>query len=406
MGLSNTTGNTPPEQDRAWLKSLGIGWHPRGGWCRKFPGDANRTYFGHVTPAEAIAAHNREELRRQQGQQAEQRASNLTVREAVNLFLNHLDAELAGGKIGPSQRARYGREIDHFVRGVGRNRRLGDFCRITAPDLFGKLRNAALDRGVFAGEKHVVLVRAFLDWCSRRRFIPAPFYADAFDAPGIKEKRAARKDARRGKGLAYWQPAEVREIVDAARADPHFHAQILLVLNGGMGATDLSHLEDGDIDWQRQCIHTERSKTLVPRVVPLWDITVEAMRASRAVRAKPADPQYARRFFLTLHGKPLVIEQMGDDGISTARTDSVKNKFYRLLSRPALRHLKRHRGGFYSLRSVFATPSLGHGQDRNLEAVILGQQFDRPILEYYVRDDQRAKLRAIVDFVRHQIWPQ
>jgi len=54
---------------------------------------------------------------------------------------------------------------------------------------------------------------------------------------------------------------------------------------------------------------------------------------------------------------------------------------------------------------VFVTASMGHGQDRNLEAVVLGQQFDRPILEFYLRGDLRDKLRGVVDHVYRQVWP-
>jgi hypothetical protein len=47
----------------------------------------------------------------------------------------------------------------------------------------------------------------------------------------------------------------------------------------------------------------------------------------------------------------------------------------------------------------------GHGQDRNLDAIIRGQEFDREILQFYMRGDNRPKLVAIVEPVRQQIWP-
>jgi integrase len=422
---SNTGSNTgrpnysPTDTERDRLKAEHrIGWHPRGGWCRKFPGDLNRTYFGRVPPADAVRACVQEEDRRRRGEQAEARITSLTVREALNFFLNHLDEQHTAGKIGDVQRASYGDELDRFVNQVGKTRRLSDFTKLTAPEaLFAPLRATAIARGVFAAEKHIVQVRTFLEWCSTvRRFMPAPFYADAFDAPGEREKRAAKRAERKAKGVAYWKPEEVREIVAGAEGlDPHFHAQTLLVLNGGLGATDLALLDEADVDWDRRCIHTERSKTLVPRVVPLWDVTIDAMKASRALRAEPKDPAHANRFFLTKAGRPLVVTGLVEGRKRVSATDSIRNKFYKLMNggerkrwkAPAVRlkHLKRHRGGFYTLRSVFTTLSMGHGQDRNLEAVILGQQFDRPILEFYIRDDQREKLVGIVEHVRRQIWP-
>lgn len=402
-----------------------IGWHPSGGWCRKFKGDSNRTYFGRVDAVEAIRRNNLEEDRRKRRatseKDAEQSLSRLTIKQASDIYLTHLDGKLEAGKIGIAQRARYGAALHFLANGPGgvetwhirKTDRLSDFCKLTAPEnIFSPLRKALMAKGIFSAEKRIIQIRTFLDWCSTvRRYIPAPFYADAFDPPTDKEKRTLVKSIRRQKGAPFWQPAEVRQIVDAAKGNVHRYAQILLMLNGGMGATDLSYLEDADIDWERRCIHTDRSKTLVPRVVPLWDITIKAMRASRDKRPSAEKPEWGSRFFLTKHGQPLVVEYLGEKSKSFSRSDSLKNWFYQVVrgskARPGtirLPHLKRHHAGIYTLRSVFATLSMGHGQDSNLEAIILGQQFDRPIMEFYIRDDQREKLIRIVDHVRNQIW--
>jgi len=420
----STTPVTPTAAEIVFMRESGLHWHKRGGWARKFPGDRNRTYFGRVSPGEALKLHAAEELRRQKGE-PELAPNNLSIGQAVNLFLASLDQRYADGTIGASQRARYGQEMEFLVSAkskdgntiIGRHRRLSDFCQLYAPDtLFRPLRAAAVARGIIAGEKSIVQIRTFFDWCSTvRRFIPPAFFADAFDAPGEREKRIARKSERKARGTAYWTPEQVREIIEAARAtNVHRYAQVLLTLNSGMGATDLSNLEDVDIDWGRCCIQTDRSKTMVPRVVPLWDITVEAMRRSRAARPIPADAKWADRFFLTSRGRPLV-EDLGMDEKRKRhrRTDSLKNWFYRLLNAPdrvhwknkavRLRHLKRWRGGWYTLRAVFATLARGHAGDPNLDAIVMGQKLDRAILEGYLRGDVLQKLLPVVNHVRSQL---
>jgi integrase len=254
--------------------------------------------------------------------------------------------------------------------------------------------------------------------------MPAPFYADAFSPPSLKEKQRHIKSERRERGergTARWTTAEVREIVQAASEDVHRYAQVLLMLNGGMGATDLSNLRDSEINWDTKIIDTDRSKTQVPRIVPLWDKTIAAMKISRANRAAPADKKFADRFFLTPHGQPLVIEQFaeGDEKrIKVKRTDALKNWFYQLLNgsqrekwkKKAIRlpHLKVHGGGVYTLRSVFVNLSTGHGQgqDENLVASILGWKTSNEIMQWYLRGDNSAKQRAIVEHVRKQIWPE
>lgn len=402
---------------------FGIGWHPTGGWCKRLPGERNRTYFGKVPAAEAVRALHRLEERQKTGAMAdaaaEARMLVLTVGEAVNAFLNHADREHAKGKMSDVHRASYGDELARLVEAVGKGTKLADLCKMTAPDkVFRPLRESAVKRGIFAAEKHVVQVRTFFDWCSRvRRFCPPPFYADAFDPPNEKEKRAVKKAERRKKGVASWTPAEVREIVAAAKSvDVHRYAWVLLMLNGGMGATDLSWLEDADVDWERGCIHTERSKTMVPRVVPLWEETVAAMKASRAARGQPADPTLATRYFLTPKGRPLVTGGLSDDRRKTRGTDAVRNFFYHLLNPPKgergkkgrprlpdLSKLKRHRAGAYTLRSVFASLSLGQSPD--LVAVILGHGFQNQSVESYVRGELFDKLRHVTDSVHDQLWP-
>lgn len=428
MTSSNTESNTKPDPEllERMRREHHIGWHPKGGWCRKFPGERNRTYFGRVEANEAIRQNHLEEHRRTRSvhleEEEEQSLTRLTLKQAADIFLGHLDKKLTKNKISIPHRARYGDALHFLASGpknaedwhIHKSDKLSEFCKLTAPErIFSPLREALMAEGIFSAEKRIIQIRTFLEWCSTtRRYMPTPFYADAFDPPGIKEKRELVKSIRRQKGNPSWEPREVREIVDAAKGNVHRYAQILLMINGGMGATDLSNLEDDDIDWPRECIHTDRSKTLVPRVVPLWDITQEAMKASRAQRPRPAKPEWDSRFFLTKHGQPLVMEYLGEKRRSFTRSDSLKNWFYQLVNSEKRRegtirlpHLKRHRGGVYTLRSVFTTMSIGHGQDENLEAIILGQKFSRDILEYYIKGEHRDKLVQIVNHVRRQIWP-
>jgi integrase len=69
-------------------------------------------------------------------------------------------------------------------------------------------------------------------------------------------------------------------------------------------------------------------------------------------RGRPAEPQFADRFFIGKRGRPLCYEEISADG-KFRRSDAVKNRFVRLYKRA---RLKRPYGrGFYSLRHTFAT---------------------------------------------------
>jgi integrase len=420
MGTSanppTNTAYVPSDADRDFMKvHHRIGWHPEGGWCRKLTGDANRTYFGKVPPAEAVRKLERE-LKARSGE-GEPDYTNVTIRQAVNLFLANADAELASGNIGKAQRASYGDELIRFARKIGINRRLADLCRADAPERFFRpARDAAMKRGVYAAEKYITQVRTFLHWCNGvRRIMGAPNYAGAFYPPTEKEKKLATKKARKGKKMAYFTANEVQQILDAAKADNvHVYAQLLLMLNGGMGAGDLSELEDADVDWDRRCIHTDRSKTLVPRCVPLWDKTIDAMKASRAARATPLRAEWADRFFLSKRRMPLVTETMNADGDRSNRKDTIKNWFYRLTradkpkekDAPRLPDLLKgkHRAGVYTFRAVFQT--LAADQPSDLVAVVMGHKFAVRVKEHYLRGDLREKLVAVTEHVRFQLWPE
>lgn len=64
----------------------------------------------------------------------------------------------------------------------------------------------------------------------------------------------------------------------------------------------------------------------------------------------------------------------------------------------------RHKAGFYTLRAMFRSLAVGCGVDNDLIAVIKGQKFDRPVDEYYLRGDLRAKLFDVVDHVYRELF--
>ena len=104
MPSGNSNGNKPPPYEPAageperMKAEYRLSWHPRGGWCRVFPGDRDRTYFGRIPPADAVRAMLAEERRRATGEATADSAGTLRLRHAVNLFLAHADKEHALGK--------------------------------------------------------------------------------------------------------------------------------------------------------------------------------------------------------------------------------------------------------------------------------------------------------------------
>src|SRR5262249_20229049 len=85
------------------------------------------------------------------------------------------------------------------------------------------------------------------------------------------------EEVRRLLGFPPWRPA----------AGVQLTAMIYLAINGGLGNTDCGRLTRGALDLDRGWLDYPRPKTGVPRRVPLWPETVEAVRLALAERPEP-----------------------------------------------------------------------------------------------------------------------
>ncbi len=117
-------------------------------------------------------------------------------------------------------------------------------------------------------------------------------------------KRHTRR-ARRERGKKLVQPAQLRALLE--KASPEVHAAIMLGVNGGFYAQDVSDLTFDHIDLDAAVVRMARHKTEIDRVCPLWPETVAAIRKVIDRRPKPNDESNADRVFLTAPG-----QQVGD----------------------------------------------------------------------------------------------
>jgi site-specific recombinase XerD len=132
-----------------------------------------------------------------------------------------------------------------------------------------------------------------------------------------------------------------------AAADAKMRAMIWLGLNCGFGCTDCARLKWTDLDFEHDRVKLARNKTGVPRNLPLWPETLNAMEA--LAKTGPL-------VFYTEEGHPWVrtAARIGDDG-STHYTavNAIASMFARLLKNVKINV---PRGtGFYTLRRTAAT---------------------------------------------------
>ena len=204
-----------------------------------------------------------------------------------------------------------------------------------------------------------------------------------------KPSRKVMRKARVAKGPRIIEAPDLRKLI-AAAGQP-LKTMMLLVLNGGLGNSDIGNMPLSAIDLKRGWINFPRPKTGVERRFPLWRETVDALKATIAGRPEPKADEAKGLAFVTKYGRSW----------AKATSDSPISKEFRKL----LDETKLHRPGigFYTLRHVFETVA---GELRDQVAVdhVMGHARDDMASIYRERiSDER--LVALTELVRTWLFP-
>jgi integrase len=238
--------------------------------------------------------------------------------------------------------------------------------------------------------RHVGAVRALSKWALANEYIDRPFrFGTEFNLPSQKATRAAKRQA----GDRTYTPAQVRKIRRAT--DPVFRAMFLLSINGGVGNTDLARLTDANVKPDR--IEFERSKTEVPRLIPLWPETVAALKAARAARPEPSDPSLADRVFLTERGHPYVRDNLDAAGNLTSTTDKIATLFWKQMEALGIDR------SFYDGRRTFQTIGDQVGPPHVVRAIMGHAARGEDMSARYRQEIPLAQMVAVVNHVRRQL---
>ena len=142
-----------------------------------------------------------------------------------------------------------------------------------------------------------------------------------------------------------FNPEEIAKLLSAANAK--MRAMIWLGLNCGFGCTDCARLKWKDLDFEHGRVNLARSKTGIPRNLPLWPETVRAFQEV---------PKSGPLVFYTEERHPWVrtVARIQADGSRKYTTvNAVTSMFSRLLKKVKI---DVPRGtGFYTLRRTAAT---------------------------------------------------
>lgn len=249
----------------------------------------------------------------------------------------------------------------------------------------------------FAGDpyslqRNIGAVRSLSKWANLNEYIDRPFrFGTEFNAPSQKAMRAAK----RAGGKRTFEAADVRKILD--KADPITRALFLLAINGGIGNTDLANMTAANLKLDAAQIEFQRSKTEVPRIIPLWPETVAAVREAQALRPRAKVPAFDDRVFLTETGLPMVRDHIDADGGLTSTTDRIGMQFGKVAKVAGVART------FYDARRTFQTIGDEVGPEHVVRAIMGHAARGEDMGSRYRQSIPIEKMIAVVNHVRARL---
>ena len=364
-------------------------------WAKKIRGRMH--YFGKWSdPEAALKRFNQEWPYLKEGRipPAVDIGDGCTLKTLVNSFLTSKKVKLESGELTAGTFTYYHRSCDRLISYFGPNRRVDDL----RPDDFQGFRTElAKSMGVVTLKNAINQCRIILKYAFDQRLIDCPvLYGQAFEKPSARMIRKSRNEA----GMKLFTAEELRRILKAA--DPIIRAMTLLAINGGLGNTDISNLPQDAIDFEGAWLDYPRPKTEIPRRIPLWGETIEALKLAIEQRPVPKDPADANLVFLTSTGLRCVrsVPSKTKDRFNTFC--SVADRFGALIKK--LKINGRRGLGFYTGRHCFETVA-GESRDQVAVDSIMGH-VDPSMAATYRERISDERLRAVVDVVRSWLYPE
>jgi integrase len=370
--------------------------HAAGVWAKKIRG---KTYYFSVwaDPAAALEQLNREYPYLKEGREppAVDISDGCKLRQLCNEFLNSKRAKLNNNELSPRTFRDYYRTCEVLVDHFGKDRRVDDL----GPKDFESFRAKLAKRlGVVSLKNEITRCRTVFHYADVSDLIEKPVsFGQGFDRPSAKIIRREKNKA----GPKVYSREEVKSIL--GEADTAVRAMCLLGLNCGFGNTDVATLPQRAVDLKTGWVDFPRVKTEIPRRIPLWPETVEAVKKAIAVRPKAKDPADGRLCFLTKYGHPWVRVKTTakTEGDVLVPIDGISGEFKKILRKLSINGRKGL--GFYTFRHCFETQA-GEAKDQVATDAIMGH-VDPSMGANYRHGVSDERLRAVVDAVHDWLWP-
>lgn len=377
--------------------------HGRGYWCRKV--DGKQRSYG-ADDDQAIARYKVDMARQTLGIQTNAAVDTINAKTGANVYLNAQLKAVQNGTLKEGTFLETRKHLDIFVRSVGSKSLLS----LLTPDDFEQVAAKIPPAKHRAREKLIIDVRAMYNHLVEKKHLTSrPDFGEGFRQLTMGEKRRVRAISAEDRGTRVPTIADIHAILTVAYL-PRQRAELLLALNGGLGAGDLGELRLRHWRQDHHALDFPRPKTGIRRIIPLWDETEAALREwlasdERAKAAARADEPNRDRVFLSRTGQPItrMIVTKTPDGIpkSAVRVSNPDCRLAKLQKRA-----KVSGWSFYGLRALARHLWLGApSSDPTLVRVLMGRQMSDGNDEYYLRALFHGSLRPYVDHAYRQLFP-
>ena len=374
---SQDLGNGKPEKPNS---DFPLFPHATKRWAKKIRGKMH--YFGPWNdPQGALQKYLEQKDDLHAGRTPRVQGDGLTVRNLVEKFLTTKTHLADTGEITTRTYADYDATCKRIMGTFGSSQLVSDLVA----DDFERLRTAiAKNWGPVGLGNEIQRVRSVFKYAYDQGLTDKPVrYGQGFKRPSKKVLRKARNE----NGPRMFEVAEVRAML--AAAGTQLKAMIPLGINCGFGNGDCGTLPLKALDLETGWINYPRPKTGIPRSVPLWPETIEALKTAITKRPNAKNPEHAELVFITKYG---------DSWYKETPDNPISKEMRKLLDSIGINGSR----NFYALRHTFETVA-GESKDQVAVNRIMGHA-DSSMAAIYRERVSDGRLQSVTDFVRGWVF--
>ena len=376
-------------------KRLELGRHARGLWYKKYQG---RFYYFYRCDDDPDGAFSKEKWRHDkhfidQGQEPPAYdpldesctgRTTLTVKDLCNHWLSGKETLYEAGELQKSTFDEYHATCELLLATVGKTLP----AKLCGPQRFEVMRRALARKFNANGQaKRITQIRSVFTTAYEDRVLDDP---PNFGRTFRKPKAAEFRKLRNAKGDQTFTPEEFHTLLDAANLN--MRAMMLLGLQGGFGneecaALPRSAIKDGWLSWARV-------KSAVPRRLPLWPETAEALQKCIDHATTKGEESLV---FISQRGKNYISERKNGYRV-TGDFEATKRRAKRDSNLETART-------FYDFRRTFETIA-GEAIDQPAVDLIMGHTpSESNMAARYRQNISDDRLKAVVAHVREWLGP-